>query len=152
MALVACPCGRCPGTNLVWENAHSVFYNHLIPGWRFLRAAGGDVLLVAAGVGLTWPLRRFGRRAHLVGALVLLTTAAIVIETVALAEARWGYNDLLPTVGRVGLSPLLQLPVTGLAAWWFASWWVTRMEQFEQASAAGTTDDAATADERARTR
>jgi hypothetical protein len=124
-------------TNLVWENAHSVFYNHLIPGWRFLRAAGGDVLLVAGGVGLTWPLRRWGRRAHVVGATVLLTVAAIVIETVALAEARWGYNELMPTVAGVGLSPLLQLPITGLVAWWFASWWVTRMDE--------TADDAGSA-------
>ena len=113
-------------TNLVWENAHGVLYNHLIPGWRFLRAAGGDVLLVGMGVGLTWPVRRVSARAHAVVAVVLLAVTAVVVETVALAEARWGYDDLMPTIGGVGLSPLLQLPVTGLVAWWTASWWVTR--------------------------
>jgi hypothetical protein len=116
-------------TNLLWENAHGVLYDHLIPGWRFLRAAGGDVLLVAAGVGLAWPLRRVGGRAHVVGTTLLLAVAAIVIETVALAAGRWGYGDLMPTIGGIGLSPVLQLPATGLAAMWFASWWARRMDQ-----------------------
>lgn len=110
-------------SNLVWENAHGVLYDHVIPGWVYLRAAGGDVLLVALGIGLAWPARRISDRAHVAASAVLLAVIAVVVERAALAEGRWGYTDLMPTIGGIGLSPLLQLPLTGLATWWFASWW-----------------------------
>ena len=116
-------------TNLVWENAHGVLYDHLIPGWRVLRAAGGDVLFVGAGVGLAWPLRRVSGRAHAVGAALLLTVIAIGIETVALAEGRWGYVDAMPTIGGIGVSPLVQLAVTGVGSIWFAAWCTQRLGQ-----------------------
>ena len=125
--------------NLVWENAHGGLYDHVIPGLRYLRAAGGDVVLVGIGVAVAWRVRRFGNRAHLMAAVGVLTALAVIVELAALSEGRWEYTSAMPTVGPVGLSPLLQLPVTGVAAWWAATWWVTRLD----ATTAGTT----TADE-----
>lgn len=103
-------------TNLVWENAHGVLYAHAIPGWRYLLASGGDVLLTATGVALAWPLRRRSRRTWLIGTAVVLTLLASMVELHALATMRWTYTEAMPTVLSMGLSPLLQLPVTGLAS------------------------------------
>lgn len=103
-------------TNLVWENAHGVLYAHAIPGWRYLLASGGDVLLTATGIALAWPLRRRSRRTWLIGTAVVLTLLASMVELHALATMRWTYTEAMPTVLSMGLSPLLQLPVTGLAS------------------------------------
>jgi len=47
--------------------------------------------------------------------LVLVATAA-VIELRALAAGRWAYAEAMPTVFTVGLSPLVQLGLTGAVA------------------------------------
>lgn len=104
--------------NLVWENAHGVLYAHAMPGWRYLQAAGGDVLLVGLGVAVAWPARARGSRTHAAVLAVALTAIAVLVELLALAEGRWAYEAAMPTLGAVGLSPLLQLPVTGVVAWW----------------------------------
>lgn len=109
-------------TNLVWENAHGILYAHAMPGWRYLRAAAGDVLLVAVGVTAALPLRRRSRTAYLVGAAVALAVLAVVVEVHAAANMRWTYTEAMPTIGPVGLSPLLQLPVTGVVSRLAADW------------------------------
>ena len=103
-------------TNLVWENAHGILYAHAIPGWRYLQAAVGDVLLVAVGITAALPLRHRSRMTYLVGAAVALAVLAVVVEVHAAANMRWTYTEAMPTIGPVGLSPLLQLPVTGVVS------------------------------------
>lgn len=55
-----------------------------------------------------------------------LTAAAL--EWRALATGRWSYSDLMPIVPgfRVGLWPLLQLPLLVPAAFWVSAFWGER--------------------------
>ncbi len=49
-------------------------------------------------------------------ALAVLTATAVFIELRAHAQGRWVYAAAMPTVETVGLSPLVQLPLTGAVA------------------------------------
>lgn len=101
--------------NLVWENAHGALYDHVIPGWGYLRAAAGDVILVLLPVALTRPLRRV-RMPYSACVAVVLVVVGVAVEALALAEGRWAYTTAMPTLAGIGISPLLQLPATGLVA------------------------------------
>lgn len=109
-------------TNLVWENAHGVLYDHAIPGWRYLQAAGGDVVLVGIGVGAAATLRRCSVRTQVCAAVVVLVGLAVGVEVHALTNGRWDYTAAMPTIWGIGISPLLQLPLTGLASLAMARW------------------------------
>jgi hypothetical protein len=77
-----------------------------------LRAALGDALLTVA---VALPAAHAGRRSPAVLAAGL-AGAALGIERCALARGRWAYRPAMPTVGGVGLVPLVQLPLLGLTA------------------------------------
>lgn len=61
------------------------------------------------------PAARAGRRSPAV-LVAGLAGAALGIERNALARGRWAYRPAMPTVGGVGLVPLVQLPLLGLTA------------------------------------
>jgi hypothetical protein len=46
---------------------------------------------------------------------------AILIEIRGLAEPRWAYNELMPTIFGIGLTPLIQLVITFLLALWITN-------------------------------
>lgn len=101
------------GLNLVWEFAQAPLYSGRPPTAIYVRAAGVDALLIlaaAALAGLVARLRAVARWPVLVG---VLAVTAIVIELRALAAGRWSYAEAMPTLGPVGLSPLVQLPLLG---------------------------------------
>jgi len=55
-----------------------------------------------------WPLYLF---------LIMCLLVAISIEVRAVyIQGRWSYSDYMPTVFGIGLSPLVQMAVTGLAS------------------------------------
>ncbi len=103
--------------NLVWENAHSGLYGHTMSGLDFLRSAAGDVLLVAVGMMAALPWRRTSR-SYRIAVVIVLTAMAVGVELFALSVDRWTYTDAMPTLGPIGLSPLLQLPTTAMVAFW----------------------------------
>jgi len=103
--------------NLVWENAHGGLYDHTMSGWDFLRSAGGDVLLVLVGMVAALPWRRASGR-YRIAVVIVLTALAVGVELFALSVDRWTYTDAMPTLGPIGLSPLLQLPTTAMVAFW----------------------------------
>jgi hypothetical protein len=45
-----------------------------------------------------------------------LTVVAGAVEAVSLAAGRWAYEAGMPTIGGLGASPLLQLPLLGTLA------------------------------------
>ena len=98
------------GLNLAWELTHGRLYARDIPTWMYLRAAGVDATLIAAAMSLARRSER-GFWTVLVGWLLLI---AIGIEVWALSIGRWSYTDSMPTVGTLGVSPLVQLPLTGV--------------------------------------
>lgn len=99
--------------NASWEIAQMPLYDVDFRIARCLRAAAGDVALIVAAVAaattaqrirpvIFWPL--------LIGALVLI---AVAVEREALAMGRWSYAEAMPTLGGIGLTPLVQLPLLG---------------------------------------
>ena len=118
---VAVEAGIVLATNLWWENAHGALYDTApLPGWRYLRATLGDLLLVAAGHAAVAPMKRRSARVGGAAGAAALTILAVAVERHALKRGRWGYLDSMPTVKGIGVSPLIQLPITGLTAAWLA--------------------------------
>lgn len=102
--------------NVVWELAQAPLYAGRPPTWVYARAAVTDAALIglAAGAGLFVSRRlRHGFWAVLV---LGLAASAVFIELRALGTDRWSYSESMPTVGPVGLSPLVQLPLLGVAS------------------------------------
>lgn len=77
-----------------------------------LRASLGDALLTVA---VAVAAARAGRPSPAVLAAGL-AGVALGIERHAATRARWGYRPAMPTLGGVGLLPLVQLPLLGVTA------------------------------------
>ena len=102
--------------NLVWEAGQSPLNTCPAAPRTWLRAAGGDAALtvVAAQLAAAGARRSPTARWILTGAG--LGAIALAVERHALAHGRWDYGPAMPTVGGVGLVPLVQLPLLGLTA------------------------------------
>lgn len=117
--------------HFAWEMAQHNLYlqTQSIPFWRATawcaRATVGDLVITtiafsAAAMwgGLHWPLIR--RR--LPPALIFLTVGILITiayEIYAVSIGRWSYDERMPQIVGVGLSPLLQwivLPLLEIAA------------------------------------
>lgn len=98
--------------NAAWERAHWPLYQSPFTVLRWLRASAGDAMFISiADLVLTCDPahRRLGRFCGTLGGL------AVLIELDAAHRNRWQYRPGMPTVATVGITPLAQLPVTGLA-------------------------------------
>jgi hypothetical protein len=117
--------------HFAWEMAQGNLYKEMqsIPFWRATawcaRATVGDLVIAtiafsaaAMSGGLHWPLIR--RR--LFPALIFLTVGILITiayEIYAVSIGRWSYDERMPQIVGVGLSPLLQwivLPPLEIAA------------------------------------
>lgn len=118
--------------NLIWEEAHSVLYisyqggaiTHLI----LLHAALFDaaVITLFAYPVILWESNSYKSCRSLTPTILfvgVLTLFAVILEEWALATGRWVYADAMPLVPYlwVGLTPTLQLGVTGFFALWFTN-------------------------------
>ena len=119
--------------NFIWESLHAVFlyeghdfnamkyvlmvsYVSIIDGFLVL----GIYLFVAAlWRDLTWIREMNKKRIFTVLVAGLLLAAAIEYSKVFVTRT-WSYNRLMPTIFGLGLSPLLQLGMTGLWAFWLS--------------------------------
>jgi hypothetical protein len=115
--------------NFVWEAVHSVylFEGHDFSAARYVKmvssASVRDALIIlamyfgvaAASRRFLWGVggeRKWGWTFFLIG---LVVAAAIEYRAVYLAGT-WAYNSDMPTIFGIGLSPLIQLSVTGILA------------------------------------
>jgi hypothetical protein len=98
--------------NVAWEFGQAGLYGGRPPWWVYLEAAVTDGLIIAfaALFAALW------RRAFWPVFLVALLATAAFIELRALAQGRWSYAESMPTVFTIGLSPLVQLALTGTLA------------------------------------
>lgn len=102
--------------NAAWECAHWPLYECEFRFEHWLRASAADAALTAGAAALAARLAR-GRPGVYWGLLTgTLTAAAVGVELHADRRGRWRYRPGMPTIGRVGLSPLAQLPVAGAVA------------------------------------
>ena len=118
--------------HFAWEMAqHSLYLlMHSMPFWRATawctRAAAGDFVITtiafsaaAMSGGRHWPLIR--RR--LSPALIFLTVGILITigyEIYAVSTGRWAYDEQMPQILGIGLSPLLQwivIPLLEIAAY-----------------------------------
>jgi hypothetical protein len=119
--------------NFIWESLHGVFlyedhdlnamkyvqmvsYVSLIDGFLIL----GIYLFVAAlWRDVTWIQKMNVKQIYTVLIAGLLLAAAIEYRKVFVTRT-WSYNKSMPTFFGLGLSPLLQLGMTGLWAFWLS--------------------------------
>lgn len=113
--------------NLIWEFSHYGLYNDLtgIPATpHLIMASFSDVAWIFLIFGiislifksLTW----FDKQNKLEYVLIIIfgIAMAISIEIINLSLGRWAYKEIMPTIFGVGLSPLLQLAITGILSLW----------------------------------
>ena len=115
--------------NLLWEVAHSALYDwnkaplqnsvyYYIP--RILYSTLGDAVVIALLFGFLVILNNGMAWIHMPQAreyavfVVAGIFFAVLIELRAMAENRWSYSQYMPVVLGIGLTPLIQLAVTGL--------------------------------------
>lgn len=106
--------------HFAWEMAQANLFESMqsMPFWKATaicaRATAGDLVITAIAFsaaaiagGLHWPLilRRFGPGLIFLTAGILLT---IGYEIYALSAGRWAYDERMPVIFGIGLTPLLQ--------------------------------------------
>ena len=117
--------------NFFWEALHAVYlYQHhdfdaatYVP--MLLYVSSMDSLMVLGfylGVGLMWRdllwIKRFQKKSIVVFLILGIVVAFIIEYRAVIYTHRWLYKEAMPTIFGVGLSPLVQLSVTGILAVW----------------------------------
>ena len=95
--------------NAIWEMAQMPLYATSHPLLGCLRAAVVDTALTLAAVIAARRAGAHDSRAFWPTLVGLLLIVAAVIEASALAGRHWAYGSAMPTLGGVGLVPLVQL-------------------------------------------
>ena len=126
--------------NFFWESFHAVFLyeGHNFNAIRYVPMIGYvsmvDGLLILGMyliVSLFWRnflwINEIDMKKIGFFAITGLLIAAWIEYRGVFLQARWSYNSLMPTIFGIGLSPLLQLAVTGAI-----SLWLTKRLLFER--------------------
>lgn len=96
----------------VWELAQMPLYVVDVSGWECwilcLKASVWDALIIT---GAYYFVDTPNRRQRYILSAILCILIAVFIEQRALAEGRWAYSTLMPTIFGIGISPLIQLPL-----------------------------------------
>lgn len=117
--------------NLLWEVSHSLLYNwNLFPLKndiyfyvpRILRAALGDAITISIMFfincifrkGFYWINSIKGK--DYLAFIFLGLIFAIGVEINAMMNNLWSYNEYMPLVLGIGLTPLIQLALTGIVS------------------------------------
>jgi len=115
--------------NLLWEVIHSLLYDwSAVPlendisfyvGWILLSTLGDGLYIVAIFLINSTFRKRFSwalnpRKQDYLIIAVLGIIFAIFIEVKAQLLGKWQYTDLMPTIFGIGLTPLIQLALTGI--------------------------------------
>lgn len=115
--------------NFVWESNHAVllYRDHNIPSSEYLPMMwyvsvmdGLSILFLYAVVALLlkdilWMNNAKKKGLALFAGLALLLATLIEYRGVYV-QGRWSYNELMPTIFGMGLSPFVQLAITGVVA------------------------------------
>lgn len=106
------------GLNLIWEFSHALLYETCRrQAWQknvrllTVMAAKDGFFIVLFSVVAFWLLHGG------TGLFVLISLAfSFVDEKLALRWQRWEYTTVMPTIFGVGITPLLEIAVTGMLA------------------------------------
>lgn len=116
--------------NVVWELLHGIYLYNIPPTFYlifFTYCAFKDALLILLVYGLVavfwkdayWIKQMSRNQTALFIALGIILAAAMEYNAVFIMK-KWSYSALMPTLFGIGLSPLLQLSLTGIFAVWLA--------------------------------
>ncbi len=117
--------------NYLWESYHAVYLYaaHDFNAEKYVRMLsyvsavdGSLILAIYLFLSLLWKdmlwLRKMNRRQAGVAFAAGLSIAAAIEYRKVFVLKTWSYTPLMPTVLGIGVSPLLQLSVTGLMSFW----------------------------------
>jgi hypothetical protein len=117
--------------NFVWESIHSVWLygGHNFSADQYVRmvcyVSGVDAFLVLGiffFISLTWRnafwIKRMSSMHVLVIRLIGILVSGIIEYRAVYALKEWRYGPNMPIILGIGLSPLVQISVTGLLALW----------------------------------
>jgi hypothetical protein len=117
--------------NFVWESVHSVWLygDHDFGADRYVRMVGYvsavDAILVLGiflFISLTWRNAIWVKRMNFMHVLTVLLSGALVSGIVEYRAVyvlkEWSYGPNMPIILGIGLSPLIQIGITGLLAFW----------------------------------
>ena len=106
--------------NFIWENLHSVLYVHYQGGFIsdaiLARSAVIDAIMVTLIVVGVMHFSFFKHKAIVIALAGLIVATGL--EIWALQTVRWAYSSSMPLIPllHIGVSPAVQLAVTGLVA------------------------------------
>ena len=119
------------GLNFVWESLHAPYlyasHTFTMSFWPLMAYVSSVdtalLLLIFFGGALLWQNWQWFLRADVERQNFYVIMAGITIALIIEVKAvyifhQWTYSDLMPTIFGIGLSPLVQLALTGLAALW----------------------------------
>lgn len=107
--------------NLIWEYLHYPLYNNLsgIPSnlhlwlatfFDALSILTTTLLISLKNNNFSWIKK--SKTTDYILAIIIPLTIAIIIEIINLNLGRWEYKSSMPIIFGLGLSPLIQLPLT----------------------------------------
>lgn len=120
--------------NFFWESLHgfSLYTDHIIDSDKYVQMMVYMSFMDAVTIfamylvcaifmkDVLWLKNLNHRRAIIFFVFGLFVAAAVEYWSVYVAH-EWHYNDKMPVIFGIGLSPLVQLSVTGLAAYWLTN-------------------------------
>lgn len=129
--------------NLFWEVSHSILYNWNIPPLenniyffipKILFSTLGDVMYIGIMILLislfnrdfNWIINPKKRDYTFLAIFGILF--AIFIEAKAILFNSWQYNEFMPIIFGIGLTPLIQLSITSIATLFLINKFVFRKE------------------------
>lgn len=111
--------------NLTWEFSHSSMYIHLSETPKYLHlitASFGDVFTIF-GIFAIVSLKnrnfiwiKSPSKFDYLSIVFLGLAIAVFIELINLNSGRWAYTAAMPTILGIGISPLIQLALTGVVS------------------------------------
>lgn len=117
--------------NFFWEALHAVYLYqrhdfdaaNYVPMLLYVSSVDGLIVCgLYLGVSILWRnlfwIERFSKRQLLVFTAAAVAVAAITEYLSVYHYHRWSYTNEMPTVFGIGLSPLVQLSITGGIALW----------------------------------
>lgn len=119
------------GANFVWESLHAAFLyeDHDFNAKKYVRMvtyvssidslliAGIYFLIATAWRDLFWLREMSGRQKSAVVIVGMMIAVVIEYRKVFVLKI-WEYNQFMPTLFGFGVSPLLQLSITGMLTFW----------------------------------
>jgi hypothetical protein len=117
--------------NFLWEALHAVYLyqrhdfdaSNYVPMLLYVSSVDSLIIMgLDIGVSISWMnffwIKIFTKRQLFVFAGIGVLVAAIIEILSLFYFHRWAYKKLMPTVLVIGISPLIQLSITGLISVW----------------------------------